>query len=95
MPQQLDDTIQIDLGRLSRLCALRVSLGREWEYYPRDLDVTTSPDGSTWTRQFKGDLLRRMRMPMEGRGRELHSLLRGCFHRGGVTVTRSTLGTCD
>jgi F5/8 type C domain-containing protein len=54
MPQQFDDAMQIDVGRESRLCALRVSLGTIWNSYPRDLEVTTSADGATWTRQFKG-----------------------------------------
>lgn len=53
-PQQLDDMVEVDLGRASRLCALRLALGGVWESYPRDLDVTTSPDRTTWTRQFKG-----------------------------------------
>jgi len=53
-PQQFDDTVQIDVGRESRLCALRVSIGAVWNSYPRDLEVTTSADGATWTRQFKG-----------------------------------------
>jgi hypothetical protein len=53
-PQQFDDMVQIDLGRASRLCSVRAALGRFWHAYPRDLDVTTSADGATWTRQFKG-----------------------------------------
>jgi len=52
--QQFDDMVQLDLGREFRVCALRVSVGMVWDSYPRDLDVTTSPDGVTWTRQFKG-----------------------------------------
>jgi len=53
-PQQFDDTIQLDVGRMSQLCTLRVALGSDWRFYPRDIDVTTSADGTTWTRQFKG-----------------------------------------
>ena len=53
-PQQFDDMVQLDLGREFRLCTVRVSLGTEVNAYPRDLDVTTSPDGVVWTRQFKG-----------------------------------------
>ena len=52
--QQNDDTVEVDVGRQSKLCTLRISLGTEWHTYPRDLDVTTSADGVTWTRQFKG-----------------------------------------
>ncbi len=53
-PQQFDDAVQLDLGEASPLCALRVSLGTTWSSYPRDLDVSTSADGETWMRQFKG-----------------------------------------
>jgi F5/8 type C domain len=53
-PQQFDDTVQVDLGSTYRLCTVRASLGTVWNAYPRDLEVTTSADGMTWTRQFKG-----------------------------------------
>jgi len=52
--QQFDDRLEIDLGRVARLCAVRMSLGATWEAWPRDLEVTSSADGTTWTRQFKG-----------------------------------------
>jgi hypothetical protein len=52
--QQTDDTMEVDVGRQSKLCTLRISLGTAWYAYPRDLDVTTSSDRDMWTRQFKG-----------------------------------------
>ncbi len=53
-PQQFGDKVQIELAHVSRVCALRVSLGTTWQSYPRDLEVTTSVDGAVWIRQFKG-----------------------------------------
>jgi len=53
-PQKNNDTVEVDVGRQSKLCTLGISLGTEWHAYPRDLDVTTSTDGVMWTRQFKG-----------------------------------------
>ena len=53
-PQQVNDVVQLDLGRASRLCSVRTALATFWRAYPRDLDLTTSADGMAWTRQFKG-----------------------------------------
>lgn len=52
--QQVDDALVIDVRHAFRLCAVKMSLGTAWHTWPRDLEVTTSEDGVTWTRQFKG-----------------------------------------
>jgi hypothetical protein len=53
-PQHFDDHLDIDLGKTAKLCAVGTSLGTAWQAWPHDLDVLTSSDGVTWTRQFKG-----------------------------------------
>jgi hypothetical protein len=53
-PQRRDDTITIELATPARLCDLRFSIGTSWNAFPRDLEVATSGDGSSWTRRFDG-----------------------------------------
>jgi hypothetical protein len=51
-PQHAGDTLTLDMGRTSRLCAVRMSLYTSWHVYPRLLSIATSVDGSTWTPAF-------------------------------------------
>jgi hypothetical protein len=53
-PQRAGDTLTVDMGRTSRLCAVRMSLFTSWNVYPRLLTVATSVDGNSWTPGFSG-----------------------------------------
>jgi hypothetical protein len=54
-PQHVDDSLVVDLGRPSRVCAVRLSVGDAWPNYPRGLEVATSADGTHWgTPLFNG-----------------------------------------
>jgi hypothetical protein len=53
-PQHAGDTLTLDMGRPSRLCAVRMSLYTSWHVYPRLLTVATSGDGNNWTPGFSG-----------------------------------------
>jgi len=53
-PQQRDDAIQLELAEAAHLCQLRFSMGALWEAFPRDLEVTTSDNGTSWTPRFEG-----------------------------------------
>lgn len=49
----------------------------------------------TWSRQFKDDLLRRMKMPMVICPLKLHPFLRRSLHARAVAVTRGALRARD
>ena len=53
-PQRRGDTIQLDLGNAAHLCDVGFSIGPKWDAFPRDLEFSTSTDGTAWTRRFNG-----------------------------------------
>ena len=53
-PQHAGDTLIVDLGRTSRLCAVRLSQATSWHVYPRLLTIATSVDAHEWIPGFAG-----------------------------------------
>jgi hypothetical protein len=53
-PQRAGEMLTLDMGRISRLCAVRMSLYTSWHVYPRLLTIATSVDGNNWTPGFSG-----------------------------------------
>lgn len=55
-PQRAGDALTLDLGRVAKVCGLRLSMGSAAVMYPGTLRVATSLDNVTWEASFEREM---------------------------------------